>query len=323
MTHHDVEEQRTGEHRNTSDLGRNLLFGALAIMLVLLGVGGYKYLSSRNNSTQQVGSMNNGDTNYGTNPGNGDGTNGGVNGNTNGTAAATSDCFQRGDKVGTWSEGNAPHRIEVGGHGPQHLDYYPRPGVKAVSYVIDPIPDPSGVPSVVFGYGSIWEWPVGCPIDGEADATHYAQARLDTGHSGIVVHDGKVVANVANLSQGEIDALVNNFVTNGTNNTSANAPAAAPADCKDGTREDHAPRVGQPWTPKGEFRTVNFWTNEKGHSQKERKLLLKPGENPHLKGGGASWSWPASCGTAVQSEFAKNPLPEVTLQQLKNEGLAS
>ena len=33
------------------------------------------------------------------------------------------------DKIGTWSEGNDPHRIEVRGHGPQHVDFYPKGGV--------------------------------------------------------------------------------------------------------------------------------------------------------------------------------------------------
>lgn len=242
-------------------------------------------------------------------------------GQTNG--GGTSDVCRL-DKVGTWSEGNNPHRIEVGGHGGQHLDYYPRPGVKSVSYIVDPIPNPQGVPSIVFGYGSIWEGN-GSECDGFdwiADATAYARARLDSGHSGLVVHNGEVVANVGNLSQSEIDQLVGNFVTTGSTE-GGSAPSAT--SCKDASREDHNPVVGKTWSPgpADSWRIVNFWTNEKGHDQAERKLLLQPGDHPALRGGGASFSWDSSCESTVKAEFAKNSLPQVTLSQLKSEGLVA
>ena len=101
------------------------------------------------------------------------------------------------DKVGTWSEGNGPFRIEVGGHMVQHFDFYPAPGVPAISYIVPPIADPEGVPSIAHGYGSMWEGP---SCDYVADATHYARARLDSGHSGLVVVWGtwEVLANVNN-----------------------------------------------------------------------------------------------------------------------------
>lgn len=252
-----------------------------------------------------------------------------IGGSSSGVDAASNDVCRL-DKVGTWSEGNGPFRIEVGGHGPQHFDYYPAPGVKSVSYIVDPIADPEGVPNIVWGYGSLWEGDTpACQVsnfDWVADATHYAEARLDSGHSGLVVYNGEVVANVANLSDGEINQLVGNFVTktpSGQEITSTNnGGTSSGASCKDGVREDHAPIVGQTWTPSNGsgFTIVNFWTNQPGQSQTERKLLLKPGQSPNLLGGGAAWTWPESCSN-VEQEFAQNPLPEVTLQKLQSEGL--
>ncbi|GEM_PF-5856193 len=96
------------------------------------------------------------------------------------------------------------------------------------------------------------------------------------------------------------------------------APAQQAVAC-DSTREDRTP--GQSWTPRGDFRIVNFWSNQTANQQ-ERKLLLRPGENPGLLGGGSSWSWPANCESTVLSEFGKNPKQEVTLAQLRTEGLA-
>lgn len=96
------------------------------------------------------------------------------------------------------------------------------------------------------------------------------------------------------------------------------APAQQAVAC-DSTREDRTP--GQSWTPRGDFRIVNFWSNQTANQQ-ERKLLLRPGENPSLLGGGSSWNWPASCESTVMAEYAKNPKPEVTLAQLRAEGLS-
>lgn len=118
------------------------------------------------------------------------------------------------DKIGTWSETDSAqsYRIEVGGHGVQHMDFYPTKGVKAVSYIVAAI-TPSETPMIWWGYGSNWEGnPPGCEFDWVADAINYAKARLDSGHSGLVVdlRSGSpvVVANVANMSQEQIDALL-------------------------------------------------------------------------------------------------------------------
>ncbi|MDP3998107.1 MAG: hypothetical protein Q8P89_00630 [bacterium] len=101
-------------------------------------------------------------------------------------------------------------------------------------------------------------------------------------------------------------------------------PTPTPAPCTqfEGTREDHDSIVNIPWFPKGQWRSVNFWSNQSGvDTTKVRKLLLKPGENPGLLGGGSSWSWPMECGEIAKRNFAGVNLNEVTLEQLVAEGL--
>lgn len=120
------------------------------------------------------------------------------------------------DKVGTWSEGNNPHRIEVGGHGGQHFDFYPQyqPRIYAISYIVNRIANPDGVPDIAWGYGSLWEGdtPECASFDWAADASRYARARLDSGHSGLVIdlrsNPPRVVTNLRNLSQADIVALL-------------------------------------------------------------------------------------------------------------------
>lgn len=119
------------------------------------------------------------------------------------------------DKIGTWSEisSTSPYRIEVGGHGIQAMDFYPTKDVKSISYIVPAIA-PSETPAIWFGYGSNWEGQLSeCGnFDFVADATNYAQARLDSGHSGLVIDlrggQFKVVANVANMSQEDVNALL-------------------------------------------------------------------------------------------------------------------
>ncbi|MBI2031739.1 MAG: hypothetical protein HYT08_03950 [Candidatus Levybacteria bacterium] len=286
------------------------------------------------------------------------GSNGNGNGNTtvttsgNGSTTYSGPC-QPGDKVGTWSEGSIqnpipPYRIEMGGHGGQHFDFYPQVGVKAVSFIVDPIANPDGVPSIAFGYGSLWEWnPPGCTYDYVADATAYARARLDSDHSGLVVDlrtsPPKVVANVVNMSQDAIAALLaqdyaamqrdGQQFQPGTASTSSNVPAPAPqaqapaqqqsiqqaqpapapaASCPDGIREDFKPIPGTNWSPgpTDSFRVVNLWSNWPGFDQtKVTKFLLWPGEEPNFQGGGDSHSWPANCQQAAEAEYAANPNP--------------
>lgn len=99
-------------------------------------------------------------------------------------------------------------------------------------------------------------------------------------------------------------------------------PTPRPCTQIEGTREDHDPIVNNPWFSKGQWRSVNFWSNQSGvDTTKIRKLLLKPGENPGLLGGGSSWSWPMECGEIAKRNFAGVNLNEVTLEQLRAEGL--
>ncbi len=240
------------------------------------------------------------------------------------------------DKVGTWSEGNNPHRIEVGGHGGQHLDFYPQyqpARIYAVSYIIDKIANPDGVPDIAWGYGSLWEGdtPECASFNWTTDATAYAEARLDSGHSGLVIdlrsNPPTVVANLRNLSQDDIMSLLaihSAAMRKGESGfeipipqMAAAAPAQQPAqgsaagsvNCDIGVKETREPVVGQGWVPTGEWRVVNFWTNEPGQDQQERKILLSPGNNAPLMGGGTSWSWPAACADAAKQAYDQSSLP--------------
>lgn len=95
------------------------------------------------------------------------------------------------DKISTMdeSEGGGPRRLEVGGGGTQHVDYYPDRGVNTISYVVGPME-----PIIWWGFGSRWEGQCG-PDDFDylADAAGYARGsdwqpgRLNNGHSGLVV----------------------------------------------------------------------------------------------------------------------------------------
>ncbi len=255
--------------------------------------------------------------------------------------AAESSGICRLDKIATWSEqAGGPYRIEAGGGGVEHIDFYPARGVRAVSYIV-----PIREPEIWMGFGSAWEGngPECVSFDYVRDATDYARGRLNNGHSGIVVDlrggSAQVVANVANLSDSEVKNLlaVHRQAMNAATSVEPaatpipsssastpvppSAPTPVPVVCPEGVREDHPPTVGSTWTPAGEWRIVNFWTNEPGKDQTERKLLLAPTDRPALRGGGSSWSWPASCGSVAQTEFAKNSLPSVTLAQLQAEGL--
>ncbi len=245
-----------------------------------------------------------------------------------GNQALTGNGPCRLEKDGTWSEGNDAFRIEVGGHGGEHADLYPAPGVKSISYIVDPFANPEGVPDIYFGYGSIWSGDSAeCQgFDWLADATQYATARLDSGHSGLVLEWGtwEVLANVNNMNDDEIFALTraHSAAMNGEATAQSTNPTqsqSAPANC-DSIREDHQPVVGKTWTLTGPA-LVNFWTNEPGKDQTERKLLVPAGVQVSLHGGGAAWTYPTGCN--IGSDFAANNLPEVTLDELVSDGLAT
>lgn len=246
------------------------------------------------------------------------------------------DC-RPGDKVGTWSEvsGAGPQRIEVGGHGTQHLDFYPARGVKAMSYIVQPIANPDGTPNIAFGHGSIWEWnPPGCSYDHVTDATNYAKARLDSGHSGIVidlrVNPPQVVANVSNLSQDAVRALLNvhaaamerngtklsfSNISFGSNAAVATTPSAG--ECKAQTKT----------LPPGSNVTVkapaiaNVWTNKPSPppwGQAEVKVRIDS-DTELTNVGGTVYEYPSGCD--VSGDFAKNGLPEKSVADLRQYGL--
>jgi hypothetical protein len=89
-----------------------------------------------------------------------------------------------------------------------------------------------------------------------------------------------------------------------------------------GTWESFPATVGQTWSPSGEYRVVNFWSNYPGVNQSLRKLLLVPGQNAVLLGGGDSTSFPASCQTEAQASFDANSNQATSIDQLRAEGLA-
>lgn len=273
-----------------------------------------------------------------------------VNGNTpdiNNTYAGNS-C--PGDKVSTINEVNAagPQRIEVGGGGIQHVDYYPDRGVPAVSYIVPP-----SEPGIWFGFGSIWEWQC-TGFDFVADATRYAQGRMNNGHSGLVVDlrsgTPQLVANVAKLTEQQIRSLMAlhnagqqsspvmlaSFSGSTSVQTPTQAPtqaqpatsqyqapapqaqpaapaqAAQPAPSCDGVRgPDFVPVPGIEWNPEptDSFRVVSFWSNWPGMDQSERKFLLFPGEVSKFQGGGSFWYWPSNCQKAAEDAYSSNPLP--------------
>jgi hypothetical protein len=113
------------------------------------------------------------------------------------------------DKIATWSEvsGSGPQRIEVGGNGTQHFDLYPARGVPAISFIIRP-----QEPDIYMGFGSGWEGNgAACEsFDYVADATKYAEGRLNNGHSGLVMDwaTGEILANVNNMTEDQISKLL-------------------------------------------------------------------------------------------------------------------
>lgn len=244
----------------------------------------------------------------------------------------------RADKIGTWSEVQAggPQRIEITiKDGRDHLDYYRDRGVPAVSVIVQ-----DGEVAVLQGFGSIWYFPSrDClAFDNVKDARDYGESRMASwNHSGIVygslkdyLEDKPPVVNLRNADTRSVrPTVLQGAPAPPTTAASPPQPAqasAAPAvvACPDGVREaDHPPVVNQTWTPNGEWRVVNFWTNMPGKDQKERKLLLSPDQNPKLLGGGSSWSWPTSCEQVARANYDGNQLPRVTLAELQAESLVS
>ena len=94
-----------------------------------------------------------------------------------------------------------------------------------------------------------------------------------------------------------------------------------PPACGEAVQESHPATVDEAWTPSGDWRVVNFWSNQVDPNFGDHKLLLEPGQNPGLLGGGSSWSWPEDCEDTAQENYDANGLPAVTLGELKDLGL--
>ncbi|MCH7951904.1 hypothetical protein IH980_04165 [Patescibacteria group bacterium] len=93
--------------------------------------------------------------------------------------------------------------------------------------------------------------------------------------------------------------------------------------CPEGVQESHPAVVDESWTPSGAWRVVNFWSNQVDPNFGDHKLLLEPGQNPGLLGGGSSWSWPDFCGDTARENYEANGLPPVSLGELKDLGLVN
>ncbi len=249
------------------------------------------------------------------------------------------------DKVGTFAEVSSagPQRIEIGGGGTQHVDFYPDRGVPSVSYIVGP-----GKVMVAHGFGSIWEGnlPDCAQFKWVDDATDYARGnatgqpgRLQQGHSGIVIdmrsNPPEIVANALGLNTAQIAGVLAKHVK-GMELTDSQkqmlmtirmaagvtTPAAGSntATCSEGTRADHKPAKDSAWdvTPTDSYRVVNLWSNQRDPNLGDHKLILKPGDSASLMGGGgAAWSFPASCGDAAQAAYAANTNPAISLDQYK------
>ncbi|OGH15114.1 MAG: hypothetical protein A2860_02885 [Candidatus Levybacteria bacterium RIFCSPHIGHO2_01_FULL_37_33] len=180
--------------------------------------------------------------------------------------------------------------------------------------------------------GHVWEFQGCTDQQMRADADASTQRRL-LGHAD---NRGFVDWTCTGLfipSQGTQPPACNSSATtsvspnNGGTSYVVAAPAPAPAtpasvqqNC-DGATDKHNPVLGQAWTPQGEFRVLNFWTNEPGQDQTLRKLMLSPSDQVSLLGGGDSTAWPANCQQAAQDGFNANPNPPTTLDELRGRGL--
>jgi hypothetical protein len=86
----------------------------------------------------------------------------------------------------------------------------------------------------------------------------------------------------------------------------------------------HEPRPEETWDLEGGsdvYRVVNFWTNWTGQNQEEVKLLLNPGENVILGGGGSMAVFSSNCGNIANQRFQEADLRETSLQELYDRGL--
>lgn len=92
--------------------------------------------------------------------------------------------------------------------------------------------------------------------------------------------------------------------------------------CQDPGYPPFEAELGKRWTiPTQGWTVALVLTNLSGFNQESRKLLLPPGIQPRVFGGGISFSWPSWCEAVARSEFAKINRPPVDISALVAEGL--
>jgi len=240
------------------------------------------------------------------------------------------------DKVATIYEVESAERqrIEVGGHGIQHVDYYPDKGIKSISYIVPAITPPE-TPEIWWGFGSIWEGqlPECSSYNWVADTTKYAGDRLDSGHSGIVIDlrvddpQKQVVANVAGLSETEVEALLAVHRQGMAGNLAVSEesiPAAvAVTGCPQAVAQTYAtpadvsvtgPAIVHPW-----------WNNGlPSFDQAQVRVLLRAGESAtflQMMGKTYIYADSAACKANLDDEFASADFPVKSIGELQSESL--
>lgn len=228
------------------------------------------------------------------------------------------------EQIGPWapSASGEGETFEVtASRGPVHLSaWWPHGRTPWGQAEVSTVLEPGTSIEAHNGAGTAWDYPEECArpeFDRQVEKYRSVRPR-DTRFHGAVALDELMRLGLVRERRPRIALQTQSQSgTGGTPGTTSQASAQ----CGDGVPETRQPKGGQTWTPQGEWRIVNFWSNEPGANQRERKLFLRPGENPALRGGGSSWSWLANCETVAREHFAKNSLPEVTLDQLRSERL--
>lgn len=212
-----------------------------------------------------------------------------------------------------WPHGNTPWRAQSQLKEPDR-----KPGSEEVSVEVT-----RGLSiEVINGAGTAWDYPEECSVDEiRRQISVYRQNRpMWTDFRGSATVEELVAAGLVRIRKDNRAAFVKPTAVSTVQAQRTSVQSAA--SCPDPVLVAHNPVAGQLWSPSGDWRIVNFWTNEPGKDQKGRKLLLSPGDNPALLGGGAVWNWSTACEDIARRNYNSNSLSPVTLEQLRSEGLA-
>lgn len=238
------------------------------------------------------------------------------------------------EQLGPWAPSSTGQgeTFEVSAaRGPVHLSvWWPDGntpwGNQEVSVVLEP-----GVSiAVINGSGTAWDYPAEC-VRAEFErqvATYRVERQKWTKFAGAVELDELLSLGLVELRLPLVMAGATSVALAPT--AESTAIAAAPTatsepevDCTAAT-QSHAPVVDQAWElgNADSVVIVHFWTNQPGHDQSERKLLLDH-QTVGLLGGGSTWTFPAACQQVARDQFQADPMPEVSLDALlRQEGLA-